>query len=224
MIDQIIIGDKASFDDFGASLAKRNIGEPPKKSIKESVPFSNITYDFSAINGEIYWEERVLEYVFEITAPTPEKLEEAKTKFSNWVHNIMQENIYDPFIPEHHFVGTYDDMIFEDDDGLDKTTATVTFTAYPYKVANITKVYEVILAVGESRELVMLNESIHPVESTLETSGDVTIEIGSSTWVMSKGEYSDEAFQVPRGVSVWKLKNASNEAVTVNVSFCEEVF
>lgn len=40
MIDQLIIGDKASFDDFGASVATRKIKMPKKKSIKETVPLT----------------------------------------------------------------------------------------------------------------------------------------------------------------------------------------
>lgn len=137
MLDQLIIGDKASYDDFGASVALRSIKAPPKKSIKETVPFSNKTYDFSKINGELYWEERELEYVFEITASTPEELEELKRAFLAWVTQVHEKEIHDPFIPDFHFVGTYDDLEVEDDEGLDKTTLTVTFTAYPYLVANV---------------------------------------------------------------------------------------
>lgn len=56
MLDQLIIGDKSSFDDFDASVSERNISPPKKKEIKETVPFSNVTYDFSKINGELFWE------------------------------------------------------------------------------------------------------------------------------------------------------------------------
>ena len=65
MIDQLIIGSKKSYDDFGASVSERTIHQPKKKTIKETVPFSNITHDFSGIDGEVYWEERKLEYIFE---------------------------------------------------------------------------------------------------------------------------------------------------------------
>lgn len=138
-MDQLIIGEKASFDDFGASVASRKIKMPKKKVIKETVPFSNITYDFSAINGEIYWEERELEYVFEITAETPERLEELKTAFASWVASAQEAELHDPFIPDYHFRATYEDMTPEDDEGMDKTTLTVKFTAYPYMIANVAK-------------------------------------------------------------------------------------
>ena len=169
MIDQLIIGEKASFDDFGASLATRNIGMPRKKSIKETVPFSNVTYDFSKINGEVYWEERDLEFVFEIIASTPEKLEELKTAFSSWVMNVFNEEIHDPFIPDHHFVGTFDDIEFEDDEGLDKTTVTVTFLAYPYKIANTPKVYQLDIDSGTSKKIWIVNESSHRITPTIIT-------------------------------------------------------
>ena len=110
MIDQLIIGGKASFDDFGASVSERKISYPKKKSIKKTVPFANVTYDFSKINGELYWEERTLEYIFEIMADTPEMLEQKKQAFSNWVMNVMNEKIYDPFIPDYHYLGTYEDQ------------------------------------------------------------------------------------------------------------------
>jgi predicted Ser/Thr protein kinase len=78
MLDQLIIGDKGSCDDFEASVKERVIHPPKKKSIKKTIPFSNVTHDFSAINGEVYWEERTLEYIFEIIANSAEELEEKK--------------------------------------------------------------------------------------------------------------------------------------------------
>ena len=66
MIDQLKIGAIGSYDKFGASVSERKIGNPKKKSIKDTVAFSNKTYDFSKIDGELYWEERPLEYIFEI--------------------------------------------------------------------------------------------------------------------------------------------------------------
>ena len=108
MFDQLIIGNKASYDDFGASVAGRTIVPPKKKVVRETVAFSNRVYDFSAINGELYWEEQELEYVLEMTADSPEMLEAKKMAFSSWVMNAADEKIIDPFIAGYHFVGTLD--------------------------------------------------------------------------------------------------------------------
>jgi hypothetical protein len=224
MIDQLIIGEKASFDDFEASLARRKIGQPAKKSIKQTVPFSNVTYDFTAFNGEIYWEERELEYTFEITATSPEELEEKKTAFASWIMNIMDAEIHDPFIPDYHFVGTFDDMDFEDEEGLDKTTATVKFTAYPYKVANVPKVHDVVISPKGTQTFTMMNESSHKVTPTLITDGAIMVTIDNDSYSLSAGEYTDETIKIPTGLMTMIIANLTSSNCSVSVSFCEEVF
>lgn len=225
MIDQLIIGNKASFDDFGASLAKPiKKKQPKKKSIKESVPFSNITHDFSAINGEVYWEERELECVFEIIAPTPEQLEEVKAAFADWVMNVSGAKIYDPYIPDYHFVGTYDDMEFDDDESAEKTTATVTFTAYPYKIANAPRVYECTIAANSSEIVYVQNTSSHRISPTVTTGGNITLTVGGNEYSMSAGTYEDATLMLAAGLNSVVLKNATNASVTVKMSFYEEVF
>ena len=206
MLDQLKIGDKSSLDDFGASLASRSIQPPPKKVIKETVPFSNVTYDFSKINGELYWEERELEYVFEITADTPEELEEKKIAFSAWVMNVMQENIYDPYEPDWHYVGTYDSLDYDDEDCVEKTTATVVFLAYPYKIANVETVYAFALKTSNIGSTVT-NDSAHrvtPVVSAEHSFALVKIADGT-TYTFPAGESSDDVFTLEAGANTLRL-------------------
>lgn len=226
MIDQLIIGDKASFDDFAASVAARKIKMPKKKKIKETVPFSNMTYDFSAINGETYWEERELEYVFELTADTPEELEELKRKFSAWVASVQAQELHDPHIPDYHFIATYDDMDPDDDEGLDKCTLTVTFTAYPYMIADAPKVYEVDLPDTEQAALIkVLNESEHPVSLTVKNTTGITLKIGDSfTAALTAGSGTYDALKLPKGLTTVLLANNDSREGTVRLSFYEEVF
>lgn len=228
-MDQLIIGDKASFDDYGASMARRFIGMPTKKSIKETVPFSNVTYDFSAINGEVFWNERELEYVFEMMASTPEELEEMKTKFSGWVMNVFEDEIHDPFIPEYHFIGTYDDMKYEDDDGLDKTTVTVSFMAYPYKVANIPKTYTIDLETYYTKYVTIVNESAHKVSPSIKTTAacTVTFHLGDTaikyeTVLEGGGTFVLGVDLEPNGCYVVKFVS-HDEPVTATLWYNEEV-
>lgn len=225
MYDQLIIGDKASFDDFGASVASRKIKMPPKKSIKETVPFSNLTYDFSAINGETYWEERELEYVFEITADDPEKLEELKRRFSSWVMSVQEQELHDPHIPDYHFLATYSKLEPEDDEGLDKTTLTVTFTAYPYMIANYPKVYDTLLPVKGVRTLTIMNESDHPVSLTVDTERIITVKIGDAlTASVPAGVGTYDALKVPQGLVDVELYCSEAYDCFVRLSFYEEAF
>ena len=203
-----------------ASLASRKIKMPAKKQIKETVPFSNKTYDFSDINGEVYWEERELEYIFEITAETPELLEELKLKFADWIMNIKDEEIHDPFISDYHFKGTYEDLEFEDDEGLDKTTATVKFLAYPYKISNIPKIYEITVSAGENKKVILNNESSHRVTAIFETmSGEnIAVKFNDETIsIMSSAQY---AFMINKGIT---NINVEGDGV-LRITFSEEVF
>lgn len=225
MIDQIIIGDKASFDDFGASVAKRARKQPPKKSIKETVPFSNVTYDFTKINGEIYWEEGEHEYVFEMTAPTAEQLEEMKTALSGWLMNIIQEELHDPLIPDYHFIVTYEDMSFEDDEGMDKTTATAVFSAYPYKIANYPKVYEVDMSAGETITFTIINESSHKITPVVTTSGAIALKINDvNSAGMGEGTYTIYNPKLEIGENEIEIECTPATDVHFSLSYYEEVF
>lgn len=225
MNDQIIIGDLASYDDFGASVAQRVIGMPPKKIIKETVPFSNLTYDFSAIHGETFWEERTLKYIFEIFADDPEELEELKRAFSSWVMGVQGQELHDPHIPDFHFLATYDDIDLADDEGLDKTTVTVTFTAYPYMVANYPKVYDVALQKSEQKTLKVLNESDHPVSLTISNDVSITLKIGDAlTATLRVGNGTYGALKLPKGLTTVVVTNSEAKVGNVQISYREERF
>ena len=222
MLDQFIVSEKASFDDFGASVTTRKISAPKKKEIKETVPFSNVTYDFSAINGEVYWEERELQYQCEIIAPTPEDLERKKTAFSSWVMNISAEKLIDPFDPDYHYIATYSDIDYADDESLEKTTATVKFSAYPYKIANIPKVYEFSIPANTEVEATILNDSSHRITPTLITETGVTLQLDNTSYSVPAGETTDGNLKLKAGLNTLIL--TADDDCLLTVRFCEEVF
>lgn len=134
MIKQLIINGKKSYDDFDLYISERTISQPKKKSIKESVPFSNVVYDFSDINGEIYWEERTLKYVFDFAELSTEEMEKAKSKVLTWLMNVHDTDIYDPYIGDYHFRGSFESDSWSEDFGAG--TLTINFSVYPYKISN----------------------------------------------------------------------------------------
>lgn len=138
MIKQLVINGLKSYDDFGMLIATRKISQPKKKAIKETIPFSNKVYDFSNINGEVYWEERTLEYTFDIAEFTTEEMEETKTKVLDWIMNVHDADIYDPYIGDYHFHGSFDGDSWEEDFG--GGTLGFAFTVYPYKISNFDNV------------------------------------------------------------------------------------
>jgi len=228
MIDQLIIGDKASYDDFEANVRERRITDGKKKEIKDTVPFSNVTHDFSAINGEVYWEEKELEYVFEITADTPEALEHKKIAFKSWIMNVMNQQLHDPFIKGYHFVATYKDNDVDDSE-VEKSTITVKFSAYPYMVADKPKVYENVLDKTDSTQtktdevtVVVENKSSHRITPTFTSDVDFTLTMNGASYALQAGEFEDSSIKFAVGTNTITLQ--ANEVGTVKISFYEEVF
>ena len=223
MLDQLRIGDSYSYDDFLASVAERKIGKPKKKIIKETVPHSNKTYDFSKINGEIYWEERELEYTLELDAETPEELEELKIALSGWLMNIVEEDLFDPFIEDYHFKATFEDIDFDDSE-IEKTTATVKFKAYPYMLANEEKVYTVSIPTDEALTVTVKNNSNHRITPTLIVEAEsIRFDFGGSSYAISEGETTDEAFMLPVGENDFIIQ-PNEVGGNLTIKFTEEVF
>ena len=222
MIDQLIIGNLASYDDFEASVRERKDNKPKKKSIKETVPFANVIYDFTAINGEIYWEERTIKYVFEITANTPEELEEKKQLFVSWIMNVMSAELHDPFIRGYHFLATFDSIDIDDSE-VEKSTISVTFTAYPYMIANTKKVYTIELEEEEEVTKTVINDSSHRITPTFVSDIPFSVTMGEVTYNVNPGETTDEAFMFTVGENTVTVQT-KDKAGTVKIEFYEEVF
>lgn len=220
MIDQLIIGNKFSYDDFEASVSERRNHKPKKKSIKESLPFSNVTHDFSAIDGEVYWEDRLLEYVFEITADTPEELEEKKQPFISWIMNVMKEELHDPFINDYHFLATFSD-IAEDDTEIEKSKITVTFTAYPYMIRNYMRSFVFSMAEAEKTSVVY-NSSSHRVTPTITTDAECVVSKGGVSFAIPAGEFKDSRLALLTGKNEISFHTNSGTG-TIKIDFYEEV-
>lgn len=221
MIDQLFIGNVGSFDEYGATVRERKDIKPKKKSIKESVPFSNVTHDFSAINGEVYWEERSLEYIFEIMANTAEELEEKKQPFVSWIMNVMKEQLHDPYIRNYHFIATFDD-IDVDDSEVEKATITVKFTAYPYMISNEKRAFVYSLKSTE-KSVVVINNSSHRITPTFQSTVEFIMKMGNSSFGIPEGETTDAKFMLAPGKNVLKLQAVAEEG-TLTIEFHEEVF
>ena len=241
MFDQLVIGTVASDDEYGATVSSRVIKDPPKKKITKTVPFSNATYDFSKINGEIYWDQRELEYELEMLASSYEELEEMKMRFSNWVMNVMEEELHDPFIPDYHFIATYESKEFDDDESGLKTTVKVKFMAYPYKIANAPKKFSVTMEDGTySKWLPVYNNSSHKVVPIITVTGgmtDIHLNFDEPNSISYYGVGSAdgksetvviEQFAIKPGESEFLLSTNYagfvTDKITVEVSFYEEVF
>lgn len=137
MTDGIRINGKHSYGDFGLYLKSRNIGFPEKKSIRETVPFMNGYYDFSALNSAPAWDERIIEYSFDVTNDNPVELDNFVSYVLDWLGNVQDADIYDDTVYGYHWHGSYDKAnLTWDDSGL-QVEISVSLVVHPFKIADI---------------------------------------------------------------------------------------
>ncbi len=216
MIKQLIINGKKSYDDFNVYIGTREITSPKKKSVKASVPFSNTVYDFSKMNGELYWNERTLKYSFDIAELSTEEMENVKSELLNWLLNVHDTDIYDPYIGDYHFHGSYDADSWTENFGAG--TITVTFSVYPYKISNENVEVKVELN-NEEQTIVINNNSAHRVSPTIVSDGNFTISYGDNSYAIGKGTFVS-GFYFECGTNEIKINGTGN----ITFSYIEEVF
>jgi hypothetical protein len=95
---------KHSYNDFGITMSPvREVGIPNKKKTKLTVPFSNVTYDYSELFGSQVYEERTIKYTFNIAnrgIQTKDEMNWVKTSLINWLMNSTVNNLYTTIITQ----------------------------------------------------------------------------------------------------------------------------
>lgn len=217
---EIRANGKGSFKDFKLAIKSRNISLPEKKKIKNSVPFQNGTYDFSDMNGEIYWEERILEYVFDIAEFSTEEMEQIKDKVVDWLLNIHDTDIEDDYTADYYYHGSYDTNSWNEDFGQGELT--VRFSVYPYKYAKERTIITQEISETET-SIIINNESSHRIMPIVTINGDVSITIGKNTYALTSGTYTDSNLILEKGENTWNVI-ATSETANLDISYRKEVF
>lgn len=117
-------------------FAGRRDAPPEKKSARETVPYMNGFYDFSALGGEVCWGERRVEYDFDIIGDSPQQVEYMRAAVEGWLCNVHDAEILDDTMPEYHYVGSCDGVTVDDDETGLKVTLKASFVCQPFRVAN----------------------------------------------------------------------------------------
>lgn len=134
--DGIRINGKHSYGDFGLYLKSRKVSLPEQKSIRETVPFMNGFHDFSMLNGDSVWNERELEFSFDITHDTPADLDFFVSYVIDWLCSAQDVDIFDDTVFGYHWHGSYKNAKPAWDDSGLSVELTVYFAVYPFKIAN----------------------------------------------------------------------------------------
>lgn len=134
--DGILIGSSHSYRTYGLQIKSRKIGLPEKKSIRQTVPFMTGYYDFTRLNGDMAWSERIIEYTFDLLEDTPQRLETKIMDFLGWIVVVHEESIHDDVTPDYHWYGSYESSeVNYDESGL-QAEIKISFVVYPFRIKN----------------------------------------------------------------------------------------
>ena len=144
--DGFKVSGKHNFWDFASCVASSDSGKPEKKFVTATVPYMSGFYDLSKIYGAIAYESRDVSYTFELLGDDMEDLQRQKTNLLDWLGLVHDEPIYDDTQPNYHYVGSFYEADWEEDETGESGTLTVTFKCQPFLIAD--RATEESLSVG----------------------------------------------------------------------------
>ena len=144
--DGFKVSGKHNFWDFASCVASSDSGKPEKKFVTATVPYMSGFYDLSKIYGAIAYESRDVSYTFELLGDDMDDLQRQKTNMLDWLGLVHDEPIYDDTQPNYHYVGSFYEADWEEDETGESGTLTVTFKCQPFLIAD--RATEESLSVG----------------------------------------------------------------------------
>lgn len=212
MFKGIEINGKHSYRDFGLYISERTIGNPSKIKIQERIPFSNTVYDFSGIYGGQEYEERSLQYTFEIAYRDKSKdYYVYETEVINWLMNINRKTeLKDDLIPGYYFLAEVVDGPGSDFKWVGGSLS-VTLTAYPFKIGehyegnDIWDTFNFLLdyaqitdfEVNGRKEVVLYNPGASVVKPKILSSNSMQLIKDGITYNVPAGESQSYDFVLP---------------------------
>lgn len=125
---------KHSWNTFQAVISSSSKPLPEKKIVEETVPYSNVTYDFSCLNGKQTYKDRTLQYVFTFRAPSRKGLLRKIDDFTDWLYSPGERiPLYDDEEDGIHYLAKCTAVDAPSITGCTASLA-VTFTAYPLRI------------------------------------------------------------------------------------------
>lgn len=228
---------KHSYADFRITVAEKDIGFPEKEKIKVKVPFSNVEYDFSELYGEQTYTERSLSYTLNVLDKhrinTTERINVLETKLSNWLMNSNgKQKLYDDSMPGYYYLAEVEGgLSFEE--LWNHGTLTVEFTAYPFMIAELEEGHDIWddfnfeldiaqeteFEVDGALDVVLYNVGTPGLNPQIETSSDMEITKGNTTYVLSSGKTESEDFRLQSGENELTIKGNG----TIKFTFFKEL-
>jgi predicted phage tail component-like protein len=120
--------------DMNVVMHSKSIQPPPKKKIKDTVPFMNGSYDFSTwgSNGEQLYSEREITIVLGLPADTKEQLQVLYSKTLEWLEDTGQQQLIFDVIPDYYYLAELEEASsFQE--VMEFGLLTIKMITYPFK-------------------------------------------------------------------------------------------
>lgn len=212
----ITFNGEHSYDEHRMILTNRTIGLPNKNKILETVPFSNIEYDFSEIFGAQTYEQRELTYEFILFnhRKVPD-LERFRISCINWLMTVNKQAVLkDDEIENYYFLGevrTAPECTFNIK--TDVYEVSVTFTCYPFKIGELaegndlwdpfnfdTDVFQdTVFTIAGSKSIKLINNGVVPVCPTVVCTSGMSVALDGTTYTFSTGTTQANEFMLKVG-------------------------
>nr|DAD92556.1 MAG TPA: distal tail protein [Siphoviridae sp. ctUse40] len=217
MIKQLFANGKSSYNDFKIYIKERNPSIPTKRKNIKTVPGMHGAYDFSDLYGEVIYENRTIEYKFDVTGWDIEDLDYERRRVMDWLLNINQTEIIDEYSPHYHWYGSYSEGSWKED--AEQGTLTVKFNVYPFAISN-NPIEVNFKSTIEEQEIKIDNTSSHRVVPKIITDGNILIKKDGKSVSLSAGEWEVDNLYFEKGENTLLVSGSAN----VCVKFYEEVF
>lgn len=217
----ILFNGKHTYKDFGMRMLERKFDSATKNKIKETVPFSNGSYDFTSIFGENTFSDRKLEYEFLLKARDKENLIYKKNEIDLWLLECARVELYDDFEPNYYMLAEVEDIDFEEYHNFIKLK--VIFSAYPFKVSRLEEgndiwdrltVYDVAQEVKHSIEgtktIKLYNQGAVSVCPSVICSANMQVIKDDIAYTFNPGTSKDWRFLLSKGENNLTIKGNGN--------------
>lgn len=211
-MSELIINGKGLTTDFDSYIAERTLSNPKKKSIKQTVPFSNEAYDFSAIDGEVYYEERDLQYTIDIAEVSTTAMEQKRSDLLEWLYSVQNVDIFDPYLTGYHLKGSFESSQWSED--FNYSRLVISFKVYPYKIANQSATNQ--FNIGGNTNISVNNTSSHPIVPALTATASMSVTIGNRTYNIPSGTSKIPTFKLGKGAN--SIRVSGNGRLTISYS------
>ena len=229
----ITYNNKHSFNDLGLTILNTRVIETPSKiKVTQTIPFSNITYDFSNLYGSNCYTERKLEYEFLIKANSSVQLEFKRMQIENWLLSSNgKSELFDDNIEGYYYNAECISTDFEDMNNIGKLKAI--FTAYPFKISSeyegnnlwdsfnfeLDVLQDTKFTVNGTSSVSIYNSSVIDVEPEIIASNGFEITLDNKKYTVETGVSKDYRFKLKSGINNLTLKGNG----TIEFKFRKEV-